>query len=237
VVQLLRGLGQPFQSWTREERHKDLDALNFDSLCTETFNEEHSIKRNEAQSNTNRGSALTAGKGKKKEPQANKSQQDSGKNTYKRWRCATHKTDKHGWPDYPENPNSKNYKGTENDKSKEASRQAGKEAGVSMTTLKLDGLPADLLVQLDQIGALQHGSVSMTTGTTPIGSTTKGFIRKGVVLAADGENENGFGGASIYSWLIDSDSTHSMTPYKSSYISFTCGSLSITVANEETTMA
>jgi hypothetical protein len=40
VVQLLRGLGQPFQSWAREVRHKDLDALDFDSLCTETFNEE-----------------------------------------------------------------------------------------------------------------------------------------------------------------------------------------------------
>ena len=62
-----------------------------------------------------------------------------------------------------------------------------------MATLKLDGLPADLLVQLDQIGALQHGSASMTTGTTPTGSTTKGFIRKGDILAADGENA--FGGS------------------------------------------
>jgi hypothetical protein len=78
VVQLLRGLDQPFQSWAREVRHKDLDALDFDSLCTETFSEEQSIERNEAQSNTNRGSALTAGKGKEKEPQANKGQQDSG---------------------------------------------------------------------------------------------------------------------------------------------------------------
>jgi len=64
VVHLLRGLGQTFQSWAREVRHKDLDALDFDSLCTETFSEEQSIKRNEAQSNINRGSALTAGKGK-----------------------------------------------------------------------------------------------------------------------------------------------------------------------------
>jgi hypothetical protein len=47
-------------------RHKDLNALDFDSLCMETFNEEQSIERNEAQSNANRGSALTAGKGRDK---------------------------------------------------------------------------------------------------------------------------------------------------------------------------
>jgi gag-polypeptide of LTR copia-type len=43
IVQLLRGLGKPFQHWAREVRHKDLNALDFDSLCTETFNEEQSI--------------------------------------------------------------------------------------------------------------------------------------------------------------------------------------------------
>jgi gag-polypeptide of LTR copia-type len=113
VVQLLRGLGHPFQSWAREVRHKDLDALDFDSLCTETFSEEQSIKRNEAQSNTNRGSALTAGKGKEKEPQANKGQQDAGKNggASKDWKCPHHKTDRHVWADCFSNPKSKSYKG------------------------------------------------------------------------------------------------------------------------------
>jgi hypothetical protein len=72
-----------------------------------------------------------------------------------------------------------------------------------VATLKLDNLPAYLPVQLDQIGASQHGSTSITTGTTPTGSTTKGFIRKGDVLAADGDilaadGENAFGGASTY---------------------------------------
>jgi hypothetical protein len=47
VVQLLRGLGHPFQSWAREVRHLDLDKLDFDSLCAEPFHEEQSIKRNE----------------------------------------------------------------------------------------------------------------------------------------------------------------------------------------------
>jgi hypothetical protein len=60
-------------------RDKDPDALDFDPLCAETFNDEQSIKRNEAQSNTNHGSALTADKGKEKGPQANKGQQDSGR--------------------------------------------------------------------------------------------------------------------------------------------------------------
>jgi hypothetical protein len=108
IVQLLRGLGRPFQPWAREVRHKDLNALDFDTLCTETFNEEQSIKRNEAESNTNRGSALTAGKGKDKgkstnksqhdSGSSNKSQQDSGKTSSgssKPWRCKTHKTNDH----------------------------------------------------------------------------------------------------------------------------------------------
>ena len=59
-------------------RHLDLD-LDFDSLCTQTFNEEQSIKRNEALSKTNRGLALMDGNGKEKGPQANKGQQAGGK--------------------------------------------------------------------------------------------------------------------------------------------------------------
>ena len=103
VVQLLRGLGQPFQSWASEVRR-----------------EEQSIKRNEAQSNTNRGSVLTAGE-RKKSHRLIRINRKLGK-CHVRWRCQTHKTDKHGWPDCSENPNSKNYKGnkTKNDKSKEA---------------------------------------------------------------------------------------------------------------------
>jgi hypothetical protein len=76
-------------------RHKDLNTLDFDILCTQAFSEEQSIKRNEAQSNTNRGSALAAGK--EKGPEANNSQQDLGKTNggIKRYRYQTHKTDKH----------------------------------------------------------------------------------------------------------------------------------------------
>jgi GAG-pre-integrase domain len=75
----------------------------------------------------------------------------------------------------------------------------------------------------------------MTIGTASAGSTFKGLIRKGDVLAADGEN--GFGGVSAYKWLIDSGAIHSMTPFRFNYISFTRGNLTITVANGETTMA
>jgi len=78
VVNLLRGLGPSFQSWARDVRHMDLNRLDFDTLCSETFNEEQSIRRGEEQSNTNRGSALTAGK--EKELQAGKGQQDSDGN-------------------------------------------------------------------------------------------------------------------------------------------------------------
>ena len=73
IVQLLRGLGRPFQPWAREIRHKDLNELDFDTLCAQTFNEEQSIKSNEMYSIINRGSALIAGKGKEKKPPANKS--------------------------------------------------------------------------------------------------------------------------------------------------------------------
>jgi hypothetical protein len=117
------------------------------------------IKRNEAQSNTNRGSALTAGKGKEKEPQVNKGQQDSGKTggaTSKDWKCKTHKTDKHEWANCSENPKSKNYKGQKKIKDGDKNKEAGKQAGANVATLKLDNLPAYLPVQLDQIGALQH---------------------------------------------------------------------------------
>jgi hypothetical protein len=112
IVQLLRGLSRPFQSWAREAHHKDLNALDFDALCIETFNEEQLIKRNEAQSNTNRGSALTVGKERGKSQSTNKSQQDNGKTlrggASKRWRCRTHKTNSHAWPEGSENPDSKN---------------------------------------------------------------------------------------------------------------------------------
>jgi hypothetical protein len=84
IVQLLRGLGRSFQSWAREVRHKDVNTLDFDSLCIETFNEEQSIKRNETQSNTNRGSALTAGKGKDKGQSTNK--EPTGLRQDVRWR-------------------------------------------------------------------------------------------------------------------------------------------------------
>jgi hypothetical protein len=67
------------------------------------------------------------------------------------------------------------------------------------------------------------------------GVTTTALIRRGDILAADGEH--GLERGSAYSWLIDSGATHSMTPYRSNYVTFTRRSLSITVANGETTMA
>lgn len=86
IVQLPRSLSRPFQARTHEVRYKSLDQLN---LVSETFNEEQSIKRNEAQSNINRGLALIAGKGKERGLQANKSQHDSGKDEgdSRRWKC------------------------------------------------------------------------------------------------------------------------------------------------------
>jgi hypothetical protein len=153
VVNLLRGLGRPFQSWAREVRHMDLNNLDFDTLCSKAFNEEQSIKRGEEESNTNRGSALST---KKEKGSQNRSQQDSEENggALKRLRCQTHKTNDHAWYDCPENPKNKN-KG----------EGVKKEAGANLATLNLDGLPADLLVQLDQIGVLQRGSASAITGT------------------------------------------------------------------------
>ena len=47
-------------------RHLDLNTPDFDSLCAEVFNEEQFIKRNEVQSNINRGSALMTEKGKRR---------------------------------------------------------------------------------------------------------------------------------------------------------------------------
>jgi hypothetical protein len=104
------------------------------------------------------------------------------------------------------------------------------EGSASATTLKLDGIPLDLLQQLGQAGVLQRGSASMATGLT-----TTALIRKGDVLSADGEH--GLGGESAYRWLIDSGATHTMTPYRPDYVTLKRGSLSITVANGETTMA
>jgi len=64
---------------------------------------------------------------------------------------------------------------------------------VNLATQNLDGLPADLPVQLDQTGALPHGSASMTTGTISNGNTTKRRTRRADVPAVSGEN--GCGGA------------------------------------------
>jgi hypothetical protein len=63
---------------------------------------------------------------------------------------------------------------------------------MNLATLNLDGLPADLLVQLDQIGALQHSSASMTTGTISNSGTTKRRARRGdVVVVGRGKRIRG----------------------------------------------
>ena len=56
----------------------------------------------------------------------------------------TYKTNEHAWVECSENPDSKNYKGEKKDETKDK-----KEGGASAVTLKLDGIPSDLLLQLD----------------------------------------------------------------------------------------
>src|ERR1700722_18635703 len=125
----------------------------------------------------------------------------------KHWRCKTYKTNKRAWFDCPKSPNSKNYKGDTKDK---------EEGSVSATTLKLDGIPSDLLQQLGQAGVLQRDSASMAPGLT-----TTALIRKGDVLSTDGEHE--LGEKSAHRWLIDSGATHSMTPYRTRHVMFKRG--------------
>ena len=219
IVQLLRGLGQPFQSWAREVRHRDLDTLDYDALCAETFSEEQSIKRSETESNFNRGSAMSTngiGKGKGKDSKEKKSGQEQ-----KYWKCRTHKTDGHTWAECRSNPKSENYV---DDKQKDK-----KDNQAKANNLNLEGISSDLLTELEARW-VQRGSALSTTVIT-----TTALISKGDILSANGEQE--LGGASVYSWLIDSGATHSMTPYKSNYISFTRASLRVTVANGETTLA
>jgi hypothetical protein len=225
IVQLLRGLGQPFQSWAREVRHRNLDTLDFDDLCAETFAEEQSIKRSETQSNSNRGSAMSTQKDKNKgkdSKKKNKSGQDSDQD-FKYWKCRTHKTDDHSWAECRTNPKSENY--VPDDKK---DKQKKKDNEAKATTLNLEGIPPDLLTQLEARW-VQQGS-ALTTATT-----TTASILQGDILSADGEQ--GLGGASVYSWLLDSGATHSMTPYKLNYVTFTRASLMVTVANGETTLA
>jgi hypothetical protein len=109
--------------------------------------------------------------------QANKSQHDSGKDRGDsgRWKCRTHKTDKHVWAECYSNRESKSFSG--NDKAK-------KEGEASTATLNLDGVPFDLLLQLSQTGVLHRGSVSITMGVT-----TTALVRKDDALAAGGEGE------------------------------------------------
>jgi hypothetical protein len=117
-------------------------VLDFDSLCIETFNEEQSIKRNEAHSYINLGSALKTGNGKEKEASINDSGKISSRRSVRRWKCKTYKTNEHAWFECSENPNSKNYKSEKIDETKDK-----KEGGASAVTLKLDGIPSDLLLQ------------------------------------------------------------------------------------------
>jgi hypothetical protein len=63
------------------------------------------------------------------------------------------------------------------------------------------------------------------------GVATAALIRKGDILAADGEYRLREG--SVYSWLIDSDATYNITLYKSNYITFTRRTLFIIIANGE----
>ena len=87
---------------------------------------------------------MKAGSGKEKEASTNDSGKTSSRRSFRRWKCKTYKTNEHAWFECSENPNSKNYKGEKKDETKDK-----KEGGASAVTLKLDGIPSDLLLQLD----------------------------------------------------------------------------------------
>jgi hypothetical protein len=74
------------------------------TLSAQTFNEEQSIKRNEAYSNINLGSALKAGNGKEKEASTNDSGKTSSRRSFRRWKCKTYKTNEHAWFECSEKP-------------------------------------------------------------------------------------------------------------------------------------
>lgn len=83
-----------------------------------------------SQFNTNRGSALTAGKGKGQKDSDKAKKKDSNP-----WKCRTCETNKHSWHDCPENPDSKNYRAEAEAKAKD-NRDKKESGGVKLATLE-----------------------------------------------------------------------------------------------------
>ena len=92
---------------------------------------------------------MKAGSGKEKEVSTNDSGKTSSRRSFRRWKCKTYKTNEHAWFECSENPNSKNYQGEKKDETKDK-----KEGGASAVTLKLDGIPSDLLGKVSGAGRL-----------------------------------------------------------------------------------
>lgn len=128
--------------------------------------------------------------------------------------------------DWEERPGkrSKERKGAKDSKESEDEDSAANEAATRFAQL-----PLDVQNQFKQKGAAftaslsQHASAS-TAAFTPL----RGLRSASVPASSD---------TGMYNWLLDSGATHSMTPYRHNYISFTVADIEIRVANRETTSA
>ena len=61
-----------------------------------------------------------------------------------------------------------------------------------------------------------------------------GYTPLGNLRSASEANSKANG---MFNWLIDSGATHSMTPYRHNYVTFTMASMTVRVANGESTCA
>jgi transposase InsO family protein len=175
-----------------------------------------SVKRNDLSTQQHTASAMKTGQAKEQKHKGQKALQ--GKQASARWcdKCGLggHTTER-CWVLHPElRPNDfdpSKLKGKE----KALEKGAVSEATAQFSSLQFDQLPQSVKNQFNQGSAF-------SAAHTPLGS-----LRNASDSPATG----------LYDWLIDSGATHSMTPFRQNFVTYTVADMAVRVANGETTSA
>lgn len=94
--------------------------------------------------------------------------------------------------------------------------------------MEFDQLPKSLK------NMLKGSAYSVTAAEIPQAKPTAAYTPPGILHSASGVNSDAQG---MFNWLIDSGATHSMTPYRHNYVTFNTSSMTVRVANGESTSA
>ena len=233
VCALLRGLGPAFSSLSRDIIQRPLESLNFEDCSAQAEAEELAIQRNEAVTDT--ASAMKAGKAKEKNNTGSRApqgyQQGQGHQQGPRKKCDHCKKPNHGVENcytlHPElRPAWSRPTAAANATVAGDDDVSINEAGVQLSALQVSNLPQHVRDHLFDASAY---NVTTVPDPAALGRAPLAGLR-----SASGTSPGSNG---MFSWLIDSGATHSMTPYRHNFVNFTTATMRVKVANGDVTAA